>query len=187
MFERFSTGARATVVDAQEVARRRGASSIDTVHLLLALAEQDDGPAAHALAATGVTMTALDRAAARTESGDVLDAEALAALGIDLEAVRSRTDAAFGPGALERAGRRGPRGHVPFTKDAKKALELSLREAIHQGARSVDTGHVLLALLRADGTTAHRALAAALAEVGTDPAALRAALETDDGGSRAAS
>jgi ATP-dependent Clp protease ATP-binding subunit ClpA len=189
MFERFSSDARATVVGAQEVARRRGAASIDTVHLLLALAAQE-GPATGALTRVGVTARDLDRLAATAESGDVLDADALAALGIDLDAVRARTDAAFGPGALDRAGRGGRRGHVPFTKDAKKTLELSLREAVHEGSRSIDSGHVLLALLRADGTTAHRTLTAALTEAGSDAAGLRAALgaERSSGtGGRAAS
>lgn len=175
MFERFSSDARATVVGAQEVARRRGAASIGTVHLLLALAAQD-GPATRALTATGVTAPDLERLGAAAECGDVLDADALAALGIDLDTVRARTDAAFGPGSLDRPGRSGRRGHIPFTKDAKKALELSLREALHEGSRSIDSGHVLLALLRADGTTAHRTLSAALAEAGSDAAGLRSAL-----------
>jgi len=190
MFERFSSDARSAVIGAQEIARRHGAASIDTVHLLLALAEQPAGPAARALAATGVTPAALGRLADGADPDDVLDADALAALGIDLDAVRARTDAVFGPGSLDRPRRGGRRGHVPFTKDAKKTLELSLREAIHEGSRSIDSGHVLLALLRVDGTTAHRTLAAALAEADADPAALRAALAdlrlADDGG-RAAS
>ncbi|WP_454041209.1 Clp protease N-terminal domain-containing protein [Cellulosimicrobium sp. Marseille-Q8652] len=176
MFERFTSDARATVVTAQEVARRRGAASIDTVHLLLALAAQD-GIATRALTAVGVTAVDLERLAAATEPDHDLDADALAAVGIDLDAVRARTDAAFGPGALDRAGRRGRRGHVPFTKEAKKTLELSLREAVHEGSRSIDSGHVLLALLRVDGTTAHRTLSAALAATGSDQAALRAELE----------
>ncbi|OLT53486.1 hypothetical protein BJF88_11350 [Cellulosimicrobium sp. CUA-896] len=176
MFERFAADARSAVIDAQEIARRRGARSIEAVHLLLAVAEQD-GPAARALGATGVTAPALDRLATATESADALDRDALAALGIDLDAVRARTDATFGAGALERAGRRRRRGHLRFTTEAAKALERSLREAIDLRSRSIDTGHVLLALLRADGTTAQRTLVAALTEAGADADALRAALE----------
>jgi ATP-dependent Clp protease ATP-binding subunit ClpA len=190
MFERFSSDARATVVGAQEVARRRGAGSVDTVHLLVALSEQEGGLAARTLVAVGVTAASFERLALG-EGGEPLDAEALASLGIDLDAVRARADAAFGEGALERARRRPRRGHLPFTKDARKALELSLREAIHAGSRSIDSGHVLLALLREEGTTAHGTLVAALDHAGSDVGALRTALadvrRRDDGGRRAAS
>lgn len=48
------------------------------------------------------------------ESG--LDREALASLGIDLDAVRERAEAVFGPGALDSAGH-GP-GRIPFSRDA---------------------------------------------------------------------
>ncbi len=40
-----------------------------------------------------------------------------------------QAEAVFGPDALERAAR-APGGHIPFTPDAKKALELALSEAI---------------------------------------------------------
>ncbi len=45
--------------------------------------------------------------------------------------------------------RRG--GHVPFAKDAKKALELALREAVALRHDYIGTEHVLLGLLRGDG------------------------------------
>ena len=50
----------------------------------------------------------------------------------------------FGAGALDRAGRTLG-GHVPFAPDAKKALELSLREAVHVirelgSSRAVEVG-----------------------------------------------
>jgi len=177
MFERFTADARATVVEAQTYARERGDGAIDTVHLLLALAHQEGGAGALALAAVGVLPATVDRHAAAAAPHDGLDGPALASLGIDLDAIRARTDAAFGTGALERTGRRpSRRGHVPFTKDAKKTLELSLREAIHQGSRSIDSGHVLLALARVEGTTAHRTLVGALADAGSDVERLRAAL-----------
>lgn len=178
MFERFSGDARATVVEAQTHARERGDDAIDAVHLLLALAHQPGGVAAGALAAVGVTPDAVDRHAAAPGARDDLDGPALASLGIDLDAVRARTDAAFGAGALDRR-RHARRGHLPFTKEAKKTLELSLREAVRVGSRSIDSGHVLLALVRADGTTAHRALVAALAEAGSDLDGLRTALATE--------
>ena len=44
----------------------------------------------------------------------------------------------------------GPRGHIRFTGRAKKALELSLREAIARRERHIGVEHVVLALLRGD-------------------------------------
>jgi hypothetical protein len=79
---------------------------------------------------------------------------ALRALGIDAEEVFRRMAEAFGPEALaepappERRRRRGWLGG-PFTPEAKKALELSLREAIALRHRYIGSEHVLLALLRA--------------------------------------
>ena len=40
------------------------------------------------------------------------------------------------------------KGHIPFSPGAKKALELSLPEAIATGHRRIGTEHLLLALLR---------------------------------------
>jgi len=183
MFERFAADARETVVGAQEVARSRGDDAIDAAHLLLSLAGQDGSTGATALAAVGVTTDDLERHVDSASRHDTLDGPALAALGIDLDEIRARTDAAFGPGALDRAGdddrrrgRRNRRSHIPFTPEAKKALELSLREAIHVGSRSIDSGHVLLAVARLDGTTAHRVLVGALAGAGSDVPQLRTAL-----------
>lgn len=183
MFERFAADARETVVGAQEVARSRGDDSIDAAHLLLSLARQDGGAGAAALAAVGVDADALERHVDSARRHDTLDGPALAALGIDLDEIRARTDATFGPGALDRAGdderrrgRRNRRSHIPFTPEAKKALELSLREAVHEGSRTIDSGHVLAAVARAKGSTAHRALADALAEAGSDVTGLRSAL-----------
>lgn len=45
-------------------------------------------------------------------------------------------------------GSRGPSGHVPYTPGAKKVLELSLREALQFGHTRINTGHILLALIR---------------------------------------
>jgi HEPN domain-containing protein len=41
-----------------------------------------------------------------------------------------------------------PRGHIPFAKQGKKVLELSLREALRLKSREIDSGHVLLGILR---------------------------------------
>ena len=103
----------------------------------------------------------------RSFDTDALDADALAGIGVDLDAVRSQVEATFGAGALDttaaRPGRRarsgGRRGHIPFDPAAKKMLELALRESIRFSSKGIDTGHLLLAAARTDGTTAQRALA----------------------------
>jgi ATP-dependent Clp protease ATP-binding subunit ClpA len=102
------------------------------------------------------------------------DAEALRAIGIDVDEVRRRIDDAFGPGALDhrtrgRRRRRGRRcadqlsrfaGHVPFTAGAKKVLELSLREAVHLGHGYIGTEHILLGIVREGQGLAAQVLAA---------------------------
>jgi ATP-dependent Clp protease ATP-binding subunit ClpA len=112
MFERFTDGARHVVVQAQHGARRLGHNYIGCEHLLLALAE-DGGPAGAVLRDQGVTPEAVEaqivRIIGRGSGGGPadplhgLDQEALAAIGIDLDVVRARLEAAFGPDALDRA------------------------------------------------------------------------------------
>ena len=48
-----------------------------------------------------------------------------------------------------------PKGHIPFTPRAKKALELSLREALQLSHNYIGTEHILLGLIReGDGVAA---------------------------------
>jgi len=111
MFERFTDGARQVVVRAQQDARRFGHNYIGCEHLLLAAAEAGE-PAGGVLRDQGVTPERVEAEILRTigrgpeGSGDPLrglDREALAAIGIDLDVVRARIEAAFGPDALDRA------------------------------------------------------------------------------------
>ena len=155
MFERFTDRARKAVTDAQVVARRLGHGHIGTEHLLLGLLE-NDGIAAQVLSGAGVTRAAVEREILAEVGRGPLgagDAEALGAIGIDLDEVRRRMEASFGPGALQwhpDPGCRGARprfGHIPFTPRAKKVLELSLREALALKHRHIGTEHLLLGLL----------------------------------------
>ena len=151
MFERFTRDAKETVVQAQVEARALGHDFIGTEHLLLAVAAVP-GDASRVLAENGATADAL-RAAVREEIGcPPLDAGALASIGIDLDEIRRRVEASFGPGALERGRGRRPhrRGMIPFTPRAKKALELALREAVARSDRHIGAEHLLLGLLRDD-------------------------------------
>jgi ATP-dependent Clp protease ATP-binding subunit ClpA len=129
MFERFTDEARTVVVEAQEECRQLGSSAVGTEHLLLAVWSDDDSPAVRALAQLGLRREDVRDELAAT--GAVSDAAALRTLGIDLDAVRERVEAAFGRGALDRrpGGCTTPTHawHIPFTPQAKRALELSLR------------------------------------------------------------
>jgi len=148
MFERFTTEARQVVVGAQSEARQLHSGRIGTEHLLLALLAQG-APSAAVLTRHGLTHDAVAEAVVGYVGAGDLDAEALAALGIDLEAVRSTVEATFGEGALDGPpGSRDPRGHIPFTPRAKKVLELSLREAIALKSKSIADTHIALGLLR---------------------------------------
>jgi ATP-dependent Clp protease ATP-binding subunit ClpA len=109
MFERFTGTARHVVAQAQEAARGLGHGYIGCEHLLLAAAAAGE-PAGAVLRDQGVTPDRIKaeilRAAGRGQTAGPaggLDAEALASIGIDLDAVRARIEAAFGPDALTRA------------------------------------------------------------------------------------
>jgi len=164
MFERFAKSTREVVVRAQLEAQALGRERIDADVMLLGIAGGESG-AAQVLAEHGATARALRERAASGE----LDSAALAAIGIDLDEIRRRAEASFGPGALER-GRRARHGYVPFTPGAKKALELALREAIAAGEREIADEHVLLGILREGGAND------LLRSVGAEPAVLREAL-----------
>ncbi|MGY1729077.1 Clp protease N-terminal domain-containing protein [Geodermatophilus sp. SYSU D01062] len=171
MFERFAAEARSVVLLAREEARAAGADSVDPVHLLVALAAAP-GPAGPLLAAAGVHVTDL-RAGLSPSGGGALDAEALAALGIDLDRVRAAAEAAFGPGALDRAGRPRRAGYARFGPGSKEALKEALRAALVRGDRVIDGRHLLAGVLEVGDP----AVSAALARAGTDVAALRRRLD----------
>jgi len=206
MFERFSGEARSAVAQAQEHARRLGHRYIGCEHLLLAAASTAE-PASAALREHGVTpagveteivrLVGLGRAANLFSASD---REALASIGIDLDVVRARIEATFGPDAftrggpdacrsrpavrknpvalLRRARRSGhhqhpaPSGHIPFTPRAKKSLLLSLREAEARHDNYIGIKHLTLALVgMKDG-----AVPPILSALGAPQATLRAAI-----------
>ena len=168
MFEKFTRSARDVVIRAQSIAREVRAPQIDSTHLLLALADGSD-TAARALRTT-IPDAEASLARLRGDAGTAgLDAEALLSLGIDVDDVVARADAVFGAGAFRNAGT--SKRHIPFRNDAKKTLELALREAIRLGDRTIESRHILLGLLRTEGA-GYEALVAA----GADTDSLRATL-----------
>ncbi|WP_432512737.1 Clp protease N-terminal domain-containing protein [Kineococcus sp. SYSU DK001] len=151
MFERFTRNARTAVITAQEEARQLRHHRIGEEHVLLGCLATPS-VAERILTGAGADLTTV-REVVRRDGPPDDDAEALRSLGIDLEEVRRRAEASFGPGALDRAPRRrrlfgrGLPGHVPFDRSGKKVLEDSLRVALSLRHNYIGTEHVLLAML----------------------------------------
>jgi len=79
---------------------------------------------------------------------DGIAAKAIEALGVSIETVESTAAATLSPGR-----RRAARG-VNFSRELKKTLELSLREALRLEHNYIGTEHLLLGLLRNTGDPA---------------------------------
>jgi ATP-dependent Clp protease ATP-binding subunit ClpA len=76
---------------------------------------------------------------------DDADVEALRAIGIDADEVLRRAEVDLGA-PLPVVG--AAKGNLPMSPEAKKALELALREAVALKHRYIGTEHLLLGLLR---------------------------------------
>ena len=163
MFERFSPEVRQVVLDAKAQAARLGHSFIGCEHLMLSMSASETlvGDVFRELGLAPAAIEPVVLGLLRTPRAPI-DKDALAAIGIDLEAVTARVEEAFGPGALncspKRARRRwrrrralaSPTGMVtPFTPNAKKCLEGALRQAV-----SARDGHIGVAHM-AVSTTVH--------------------------------
>jgi hypothetical protein len=153
MFERFGPDAKVTVVDAQKHARRLGHNYIGGEHILLSAVSQSSRASA-ILAAHGLTPEYVEAEITRRvgpgagvgAGADLfgsLDRDALAAIGIDLDTVRARIEASFGPQALARADfelQRGtrlkprPAGSLRSRLDPRRALPPRLTRRWRRGA-----------------------------------------------------
>jgi ATP-dependent Clp protease ATP-binding subunit ClpC len=81
--------------------------------------------------------------------GQGVAAKALEELGISPDALRQQVQETTGQ------GQQAPSGHIPFTPQAKKVLELSLSESKVLGHNYIGTEHILLGLIReGDGVAA---------------------------------
>ncbi len=179
MVLRFTEDAREAVRSAQEEARRLGHRCIGVDHLLLGLAEQntehteneDTADAAEALAARGLQPDAVRRVLVR-RAGGALDADALAAVGVDLTRVQEAAEAQFGPGVLD--GPAGPlrTGHLPVSGRLEAAFGRAADAARRRGQSRMTGVHLLLGVLEDDGGPA----VAVVRELGVDPAGLAAEL-----------
>ena len=165
MFERFTKRARAVVEDAVVIAQDEDAPEVRPQHVFAAMLRDPESLAMKALAELGaspqVLTTELERRRDRYADGlGEEDAEALASIGIDLEEVLRRVD-------LRQDGptrRRG--GHRKFAKSSKKALALSLREAINLGHNYIGTEHILLGIVRGGDSVVRDTLTAC--DIGVD-------------------
>jgi hypothetical protein len=160
MFERFTPDARAVVVQAQAHARRLGHHYIGGEHILLAVASAGD-PASAVLGAHGITPGHVEEEIVRRiglgpDAGPVpapapgggaapgaglfgsLDRDALASIGIDLDAVCARIEASFGPRALiqaDQAVRYRERRARRSRMDPRRALPPRLGRSWRRGNR----------------------------------------------------
>ncbi len=160
MFERFTESARATVAEAVDLAASHGSPLVGREHLLVALASQGE-PTLVAVIPDAAADLAARLSQKSPEAQDQADAQALAAVGIDLDAIRARVAETMGPDAWNAGapGRRRPSGliarllpdHRPFTPGARKAIEVALRETIAEGSREITATHLLRGLLRDPG------------------------------------
>ncbi len=75
--------------------------------------------------------------------GDGIAARALGQLGVSLEELRATVEATIEPSPTDNLGSK-----VPFSPTTKKALELSLREALKLGHNYIGTEHLVFGALR---------------------------------------
>jgi ATP-dependent Clp protease ATP-binding subunit ClpC len=180
VFDRFTELAKRAVVAAQDAAISMGHDFIGTEHLLLGLT-QTAGTAGEVLREHGVelgrardeTVRLLSEAGVPATGGRPAK-DALASLGIDVAEIQRRADDTFGPGEFT-----FPR--PAYTPRAKKALELTLSEALALGhEQRIDTEDMLLGLLaEGDGVAVD-----VLHAFDVDTAALRQSVLARAGGAR---
>ena len=162
VFGRFTESAHRVLDLAREEAERAGHRYLGPEHVLLGLLAEGRSGAAWALRVRGVDLAAAHAALARLGSLGIVpaprpsDTELLGSIGIDLDAVRHRTEQTFGVPAVGEATwrvtrRRWWRGaRVVWTPlcgpplVAKRALQLASEQAQALGHDAVSPEHLLL-------------------------------------------
>jgi hypothetical protein len=124
--------ARVAVVMARQEAAGAQSPNVGTEHLLAGLLRQRDGCAAEALVNLGVTLDKVRHCA-------------------QASADRARGEPETADHPLPGAS---PPARLPFSRRGRHALEQALREAVALGTDHLDVEHLLLALLRDDGSRA---------------------------------
>jgi ATP-dependent Clp protease ATP-binding subunit ClpA len=185
--------ARAVAMRAYEHALRLGHRYLGSEHFLLALAACGE-PAGVVLRERGVTPERVEEQVVRLAGDSLfgdLDQDALAAIGVDVDAVRTRIEASLGPAALTRAGQaahRGPRLRrlnprpvsgaerdgvfLPHTPEVEQGLRNAARAAQARHDPQIGAQHLALGLLAVtDGS-----VPPILSALGVSAPALRAAI-----------
>ena len=170
----MTPGARSVFRGGFEHAVRLGHRHLGSEHLLLALVERDH-PAAAVLRAHGLRPDRVEEQLVRIGGGIFggLDESSLSAIGIDLEAVRQRALASFGPEALD------GRVFLPHSPDLGELLRNAREAGLLEPAAPLDVRRLALGLLSVTGGPVPPVLAA----LGVRGQALRAAVaETGEPG-----
>ena len=100
--------------------------------------------------------------------GEGVAARALAALNVTPEAARAQVKSMVSGGTEA-----PPAGYIPFTPRAKKALELSLRNALGLGHSFIGTEHILLGLVQEGSEAGAGVAVGVLHALGAEPDAIR--------------
>lgn len=192
VFERCDADVKAIVDGGLGEARQRAHGWLGTEHVLLAMTLRRDllpPQVAAVIPEAGAIATALD---AELPGPARRDADLLAAVGVDLEAIRASVRRTFGQGALEGLGRR--RVHQPWqpwrrparrcmsilagsmsvAPRLKLAFENARQEAERRKQALIDPAALLVGMLQVDGAMANRILRA----VGVDPERLEQSLRS---------
>jgi ATP-dependent Clp protease ATP-binding subunit ClpA len=98
-------------------------------------------------------------------------AQALRHLGVTAGSVREAIEAETG------RGKEAPSGHIPFTRRAKKVLELALREALGLKHNYIGTEHILLGIVREGDGLAAKILTGQLRDIGAIRVTVRELLD----------
>ncbi|MEU4674434.1 Clp protease N-terminal domain-containing protein [Amycolatopsis sp. NPDC023774] len=175
----FGEDARALVRTAQERARALGHPGIGSEHLLFAVADAPTqvGEVAreYGLTPDGVAAQTARLLTRPRRAFDNVDADALAAIGIDLDAVREAVAAHFGPvpAPLPRRRQRPQLpGHLPITGRARSCLQAAVSEAGRRGVSPAGANHLGAVVVGTSGGLVPPILAA----LGISAPTLRAAL-----------
>ncbi|QIS18839.1 hypothetical protein F6W96_11555 [Nocardia terpenica] len=146
MFERFTDQAKHAVVHAQQAARGFDHDYIGAEHLLIGVFRVATAEGAPA------TMQTLER------------------LGLGADEAVARVPVT--PGSAKDTAV----GHIPFTTEAKSALESAFREALELGGTTITPDHLLLGIVRAAQADSGSVAARALRALGLDAEPVRTAL-----------
>jgi ATP-dependent Clp protease ATP-binding subunit ClpA len=193
MADYMTQDARTVSICAYEHAIRLGHRYLGSEHFLLALASADQ-PAGAVLREHGVTPERVEEEIVRLAGAGLfgdLDRDALAAIGIDVDAVHARIEASLGPEALTQAGQavhRGPRlprlnprrrsgaerdgVFLPHAPGVEQSLQNARREAQARHDTQIGVEHLALGLLAAS----ERPVPGILSALGVSAPVLRAAI-----------